>query len=66
MTSSEGFLIASAERGCPVFLFIQLESAIVQHDGHGDEQRLGSLDVQRQTEEHACKVSIAVGAFLSL
>ncbi|MED6263234.1 hypothetical protein CHARACLAT_002447, partial [Characodon lateralis] len=29
------------------------QTAIVQHDRHSDERRLGSLGVQRQAEEHA-------------
>lgn len=36
-----------------VFLSVHLQTAIAQHDGHGDEQQLRSLDVQRQAEEHA-------------
>ncbi|MEQ2165314.1 hypothetical protein GOODEAATRI_015565, partial [Goodea atripinnis] len=57
--------ITSAECRPRISFFVPffLQTAIVQHDRHSDEWRLGSLGVQRQAEEHASEVWKRSGAW---
>lgn len=48
-----------------VFVSVYLQTLTEQHDGHSDEQQLGSLAVQRQAEDYARQVSMTVRALSS-
>lgn len=50
------FLVKACTTTLSVSVFVSLQTAVVQHDRHSDEQRLGSLGVQRQAKERAPQV----------